>query len=713
MAIIDIDGIIDNIHGVEDTLSRFANRFFKALQVLVDGEAPDPAANNADYVFTIPQEFYAQCYNRFYANEATTDYNSYSSGNLPVLFCYDLSLDNGILKIENMECLGKLYTGSGYSDNWRNMTEAQKADCVEQVKNYFLGNLEIESDYPTEKDIFTYNSGTFSFRTENHSDSLHFKYTTLDGQQRSVRLNVGMKAAEYIPSLDTDTDLISPSYNNFEAPRSGTGFFVTRPFQCITRDESWAINIVSTNGAVHNYVDTHTTAQGTFKVYYGDNYIIYYIPASVPLSYNVIKNVTITAANKINSDNPSATPIVIKTYDENKYGPIPPSPIENDNQEDGGNYNHAEFTKVYACTSAELNDLYQWMGGGAAGSSGTSPVTVPDNFDPMNRIVGLIGYPMIIDVGVGDETTFTFRNAANQTINTGWSTYKYANFDRVFDFGTVEIPNWEELENGAPFLDYSATVEIYIPFCGIVGLDPQAVMGCTLSCKMWIDFLTGDCSAVVYTNYGGEDAQHPVAFVSGNCGSAEVVSANAFGAYQGAKAHASHKMSQAIIGGFKDLATSVIGGATTGFTRGAANPSGAGGSAGMRAGAIGSVIGGAMNLGVNLTLQNMDNRYAVQVAKNALGTTISGSFGQQTSWYYMDTPYIKVTWPTPISKDVELYGKTFGVPVHRSGALSEFTGYTVCNNVDVSGIAGATASELAIIKQFLETGVFIKEGGEE
>lgn len=465
---------------------------------------------------------------------------------------------------------------------------------------------------------------------------------------------------------------------------------------------------VTKMGATNNYTNTYTTPDNkTITVYYGDNYIITHVNDDEPVSYNDVKNALNIAVNQINDDND--TDMNVPDYPI----PPPPSPIESDNQEDGGNYNHAEFTKVYACTSAELNDLYNWMGGGAAGTSGTSPVTVPDSFDPMNRIVGLIGYPMIIDAGVGDQTTFTFRNAANQTINTGWSTYKYANFDRAFDFGTVTIPNWEELENGAPFLDYSATVEIYIPFCGVVGLDPQAVMGCTLNCKMWIDFVTGDCSAVVYTNYGGEDAQHPVAFVSGNCGSAEVVSANAFGAYQGAKAQASHKMSQAILGGFKDLATSVIGGATTGFTRGAANPTGTGGNAGMRAGAIGSVIGGAMNLGVNLTLQNMDNRYAVQVAKNALGTTISGSFGQQTSWYYMDTPYIKVTWPTPISKDVELYGKTFGVPVHRSGALSEFTGYTICNNVDVSGIADATASELAIIKQFLETGVFIKEGGEE
>lgn len=468
---------------------------------------------------------------------------------------------------------------------------------------------------------------------------------------------------------------------------------------------------VSTGQSVHNYTRTYVTPEGyTINVYYGDNYTFTHVVDDEPVSYNDLKNAIQIAITQINEDNDGD--ISVPPY--NPAPPTPPAPdITSDNQVDGGNYSHANFTKIYTCTSAELDNLYKWMCGGAAGSSGDSPVTVPNNFDPMERIVGLLGYPMVIDAGVSDATTFTFRDAENQTVNTGWSTYKYGNFDRVIDFGSVTIPLWEDQENGVPFLDYSSTVEIYVPFCGVVGLDPQSVMGCTLKCKMWIDFATGDCSAIIYTNYGGNaDSQHPVAFVSGNCSSSEVMSANAFGAFQGAKAQAAHKMSQAILGGVKNLATSVIGGATTGFTRGAANPSGAGGSAGMKAGAIGSVIGGAMDLGVNLTLQNMDNRYAVQVAKNALGTTISGSFGNQTSWYYPNKPYIKVTWPTPISKDNELYGKTFGIPTHKSDTLSNYTGYTICNNVDVSGISGATAEELAMIKQFLETGVYIKEGGE-
>ena len=704
------------IPAIADKLGQFVNNFFtymkSNIETLYPWLTPEEQKKQA---FLQTTNIYSSCVMRSAINMCGS-VNPHKNMQQSCLFKFDLNMSKDGFTISELTNMGKIN-----GTRWENLNAAE----VEYVENELIVPWTTPLHYSINKlqdgvlsaKVSISSTNRITFGVYDGDNIYHAEWVNqsfLTTWNTTLQSNTYLDLAYNVLEYTTNDGYITISWSETEwtlnslYPNSNTIFGLkSYPFIGNFKDQTFINRYITDNGAVNNYHTTYVTPDNkNIEVYYGDNYIIYNVENDDPVSYDDVRNAFNIAIDQINDDNDTDIPPAPPYTPE-------PEPLESDNQEDGGNYNHAEFTKVYACTSAELNDLYQWMGGGAAGSSGDSPVTVPDNFDPMNRIVGLIGYPMIIDVGVGDATTFTFRNAANQTINTGWSTYKYGNFDREFDFGTVEIPNWEEVNNGAPFLDYAATVEIYIPFCGIVGLDPQAVMGCTLSCKMWIDFVTGDCSAVVYTNYGGEEAQHPVAFVSGNCGSAEVVSANAFGAYQGAKAQASHKMSQAILGGFKDLATSVIGGATTGFTRGAANPSGAGGSAGMRAGAIGSVIGGTMNLGVNLTLQNMDNRYAVQVAKNALGTTISGSFGQQTSWYYMDTPYIKVTWPTPISKDVGLYGKTFGVPVHRSGLLNEFTGYTVCNNVDVSGIAGATASELAMIKQFLETGVFIKEGGEE
>lgn len=478
---------------------------------------------------------------------------------------------------------------------------------------------------------------------------------------------------------------------------------------------------ISTGQSTHNYTHTYTTPSGkTINIYYGDNYTFTHVVDDEPVSYDDIKNAIQIAVNQINDDND--TDIQPPDY------PVPPPmpPLESDDQTDGGDYGSAEFVRMYACTNSELKNLMLWMSGGAAGTSGTNPVTVPDNFNPVDQIIGLIGYPMEIETGDTDNTTFTFRNAANQTINTGWATKTTMAADRLINFGTVDVPFWEKRENGVPFLDYSATVECYVPFCGIMALDPQSVMGCTLTCKMWIDFATGDCSCIVYSNYGG--GQHPVGYSSGNCGASQPMSSAAFGQLQGARATASHKMNQAVLGGVKNLVTSIIGGAKTGYIQGGAASTvgvpvgqspylanaiqGAGAKLGAGAGAIGSAIGSTIDLGVNLTQTNLDNRFATEMAKNSLGTSVSGNFGQQTAWHYFNKPYIKVTWPTPVSKRVTKYGHTYGVPVYKDSTVSEYTGYTIFNNVDLSGIANATPTELSAIKQFLETGVYINGGGE-
>lgn len=702
-----------------NNLQTFVHDWMKGLQMIVDAIAPDPGEDNSMLpLASLPYKFDCTFYCTISTGSIIDGYDTWDKGYgyQPWLVGYRLNLTNNVLRVVNQTFMGKSTMSA--PDRWGGLTNEDIATIEAAGREVYSRSIEVVNSYPTNTiKVLGGTAGNISFKPLLHDiTDIQIKYPMKNDTWETRASSLVSATTAELPVFNENTGFYDATYYaTYQTIGSQPNYSVYSNLIAVfdsVQDAEAVVDAISqynTNNDVINYTKTGSE----YKLYYGDHYLIYALDDSKIYNYHDLFTGTKQATDTINSWDPSATQIVTPTYDEVKHEDEPePSELVSDNQEDGGNYEHAKFTKVYACTNSELENLYNWMGGGAAGSSGTSPITVPDNFDPMERIVGLIGYPMEIPTSQVDETTFTFRNAANQTINTGWSTFKFWQMHNVIDFGTVDIPYWEDESNGVPFLDYSSTVEIYVPFCGVVGLDPQSVMGCTLSCKMYIDFMTGDCSAIVYTNYGGAHSQHPVAFLSGNCGSAEVVSANAFGALQGAKAYASHKMSQAIIGGVKNLATSIIGGATTGFTRGAANPSGTGGSAGMKAGAIGSVIGGAMDLGVNLTLQNMDNQYAVQVAKNSLGTTISGDFGQSTSWHYMDKPYIKVTWPTPISKNVELYGKTYGVPVHKSGTLSEYTGYTICNNVDVSGISGATASELATIKQFLETGVYIKEGGE-
>ena len=401
----------------------------------------------------------------------------------------------------------------------------------------------------------------------------------------------------------------------------------------------------------------------------------------------------------------------------------PPSPLVSDEQVTGGTYYGGGFLKIYACTKAELDHLQSWMSGGPAGTGGTNPTTIQPNMTPMQQMVGLTGFPIVVEPESSlYSTTFTFTDADNTLVNTGWTTQKAQLSAEEFYTGTLTVKTWEKDDNNVPWMDYSATVECYVPFCGVVGLDPQVVMGNSLKVKMWVDYVTGDCSADVECNKDG--LWHPVAYLSGHMGASEAMSAAAYGQLMGAREANAHAMTQAVIGGVKNLVTGTINTATANYARGAGNfnlpvPQGqssalarqishAGGMASAMGGYTGmAAITSAIDLGVSLTQQNLDNRYNYEVAKNSLGTTIMGSFGSSSAWHFPMTPYIKVTYPTPMSKDVTNYGKTYGVPVHKTGTLNDYHGYTICNNVDTSGISTATSEEQALIKQFLESGVYL------
>ena len=354
-------------------------------------------------------------------------------------------------------------------------------------------------------------------------------------------------------------------------------------------------------------------------------------------------------------------------------------------------------------------------------TGGTNPTTIQPNMAPMQQMVGLTGFPIVVEPESSlYSTTFTFTDADNAAVNTGWTTQKAQLSAEEFYTGVLTVKSWEKDDNDVPWMDYSATVECYVPFCGVVGLDPQVVMGNNLKVRMWVDYITGDCSAYVECNKDG--LWHPVAYMTGHVGASEAMSAAAYGQLMGAREANAHAMTQAVIGGVKNLVTGTINTATANYARGAGNynlpvPRGQSGFLANQISNAGGLmtsgysamaaITGAVDLGVGLTQQNLDNRYNYEVAKNSLGTTIMGSFGSSSAWHFPLTPYIKVTYPTPMSKYVTNYGKTYGVPVHKTGTLDDYHGYTICNNVDTSGISTATAEEQALIKQFLESGVYL------
>lgn len=724
---------LNPVNKLKEFVGNFVDYVFNNIETMYGIEH-----DNQHEPVTIPASYHATCYGLYNAKLTGNDWHWswWAGGAWSILYTYDVSYANGGLNYTGFSEVGR-YDKSVWDQITDYNTGLPNADEAYRILHSYIANNEQMYIMSTESESLpyeityliddVYQKPKVLFGKNNNSGSVYSKYQCGDGNGSPTGT---LLSAQYVNIGFWDFDITSDG-DGYVIADTGLNEIPTSYNWCRFKDaavitkttnQDYINNYITNNGAEHNYTYNYETETGdAVTVYYGDNYIIYKCDDDAKFTYDDNYNIL----KKVSDD--TGTDLDVPTYIDKKYPPEPPMPpLESDDQTDGGDYGSAEFVRMYACTNSELNKLMLWMSGGAAGTSGTDPVPVPDNFNPMDQIIGLIGYPMEIETGITDDTTFTFRNAANQTINTGWATKTTMALDRLIDFGTVDVPFWEKRENGVPFLDYSATVECYVPFCGIMALDPQSVMGCTLTCRMWVDYATGDCSCIVYSNYGG--GQHPVGYSSGNCGASQPMSSAAFGQLQGARATASHKMNQSVLGGVKNLVTSVIGGAKTGYIQGGAASTvgvpvghspylanaiqGAGAKLGAGAGAIGSAIGSAIDLGVTLTHTNLDNRFATEMAKNSLGTSVSGNFGQQTAWHYFNKPYIKVTWPTPVSKRVTKYGHTYGVPVYKDSTVSDYTGYTIFNNVDLSGIYNATPTELSAIKQFLETGVYINGGGE-
>jgi len=67
-----------------------------------------------------------------------------------------------------------------------------------------------------------------------------------------------------------------------------------------------------------------------------------------------------------------------------------------------------------------------------------------------------------------------------------------------------------------PFLDYDASVELYLPFVGTFTLDTQTVMNSTLKAYLNLDPATGGVYAYCYANKGGSNVM--IASGTGNIG---------------------------------------------------------------------------------------------------------------------------------------------------------------------------------------------------
>lgn len=593
------------------------------------------------------------------------------------LFKFDLTLTKDNFSISELVNMGKIN-----GTNWQHLRQ----DEIEYVENELIVPWTTTEHYSVNKLQSGVLSAKVSTSANNritlgvydsnniyHADWVNQTFLTTWGTtwQSGNYLDIAYNVVEYTASGGYVTVTFSESgwdINNLY-PNSSTIFGLkSYPFVGNFKDQSFINNYITNNGATNNYHRTYTTPDNkNIEVYYGDNYIIYYTEDDEPVSYDDVKNAFNIAINQINDDNdtdiPSAPPFV---------PPPPPPPPEDDDIEDqtiGAGANLASIARLWLLTREQLQDLH------AAFTS------APANYDPLSSFIGVLGFGVQPIKVVGDSLPWTLnpiniRMTNGETWHTGVEAHIVDSQVSAFSFPDIHIQ--KKYNN---FLDYSpyATHEIFIPMCGWLTL-PDIAVDRTISVTYLPDLESMKCRAIVAVV--DEDGDRCVIGVKDGIMGAEVPFSNL-----------NHSVWLAnLITNAADVAGEVVTGAIgAGFTK--TNAKGGtyrpyeGFTIGM-AGTLPGAVGNALLSG------------------NVNRTHVVGSNGNRTGFSDGECIMIKSTYHKIDKPDN--YDHTIGKVCNKTGQLSEFHGFTVCDNPHIN--ISALDAEKEEIKRLLEEGVILPSG---
>ena len=202
------------------------------------------------------------------------------------------------------------------------------------------------------------------------------------------------------------------------------------------------------------------------------------------------------------------------------------------------------------------------------------------------------------------------------------------------------------------YLDFSPYTEarLYIPYCGVIPIDTVEFMGHELSAKMIVDLVTGACTVLLYKD------KIITYTAQGVCGVSIPFTGTDSAAY-----------AQSVLGSVFNSGVSLVGAKTV-------------------TGALDSVGG---------ILQGLAT--PTQYVQGGSPSPSCGNWAPQYAYLIIDRPK-----PIP----PEDYGHCVGYACEIYDTLNNFSGFTVVDNPDLSGI-GATETEKEEIKRLLQEGVYL------
>ena len=291
---------------------------------------------------------------------------------------------------------------------------------------------------------------------------------------------------------------------------------------------------------------------------------------------------------------------------------------------------------------------------------------------------------MLLDVAHTD-TTSAFK--LGPVPFDGIACYKY-NDTGYFSFGSIDInAYYGDFRDCQPY----TSMELYIPLCGTVDIDPEYFTGHSMEIIMMYDVYTGACTAGIY-----RDHYTLYKAVNGQIGADIPVSALQMGTYQSTV----HALQAAQKQNEIRLAASAV---TVAAGAAALIAAPATGGASLIAGA-GLISGAAGLLGGVMQEQNYDYQIEHTQPVPAQTTAAETQNNFCVGGLY---PILYIKRAKMLSSyDAEIYSHTIGNACLINGYVGSQTGLVMCSAVDLSGVP-ATVEEINAIKQALGKGVYV------
>lgn len=290
--------------------------------------------------------------------------------------------------------------------------------------------------------------------------------------------------------------------------------------------------------------------------------------------------------------------------------------------------------------------------------------------NPMDCILSVGIIPFVPDRALAKEEII-FCGTSHSAIEA----YRVPTQMYVIPMGTMHITGMSQ-----GYTDYEpyAKASLFLPYCGTYALSCDEIVDADLSLEYHVDIYTGACVAyltITRTNSNGEQVNAVMYQFTGNMLSTIPVT--------GAD-HSNFIQSLLFMGAAIGATVASSGAAAPEIGGAMAAGDAVAGSTALTAATAGSAINTVMSMKPNVMRSG-------NLSSNA------GLLGKQA-------PTITMTWSN-ICRPEDEY-KLAGMPLHKSGTLSDFTGFTIVSAVHMDNIL-CTEEEKTMIEELLYKGVII------